>query len=149
MSMNLTDWLTLFNILLLVVNILGLVYQFFPRIYICKYTILDKKANKFDTYLSISNNSLLGVYIDKISYNYNNRDLHNCDNLGLEDFRLFGNSDYAILLSEPNCSITLELKHSCLINGGFHKKYKLKDKDNLPLRNHSLSQGHIIIDKGL
>lgn len=146
--MCLSNILTAVNIGLLIINIACLIYQFLPRVYIYKYVIPNKKTNKVDIYLSISNNSLLGIYIDKISYSYNNKYLHSV-NLELEDFRLSSNSDYALILSEPDCSITLELKHLCLVNGGFHKRYKLKDKNSLPLRNNSLLQGHIILDKGL
>lgn len=146
--MCLSDILSIINIILLITNIVCLLYQFMPRLYICRYIIFNMKTHNAETYLGISNNSLLGIYIDEISYSYN-KNWINGSNLELKDFRLFGNSDYAILLSESDCTITIKLKHFCIINGKLCKKYELKNQNDLNLRNHSLLQGHIIIDKGL
>lgn len=144
--MTLMDWLTLVNILLLLINIAGLLYQFFPKIYAYPYAYLCDDNSGIKCCISISNNSLLGIYLDSIDYTY--RDGVHFENLKLTNFRLQSNCDYDLVLDECNCSAKIRLKHLCLINGRLRRSIVLNLYNfECNIKTSSQLSNHIILSK--
>ena len=135
--------LTSANIALLIINIFAIVYQYFPRINCYFYFT----SNPRGCFVSVSNNSLMGVYIDKIEYLYRS-DIHKLGNPDLSNFRICGDKDYSIRIVDA-CDVVIVLKHRCYLNGKWRRKITLNmplaSDNNIIIRSQSSQVNSIII----